>query len=29
MDAHDIWMDFVVTESGITAHSPGSSVLKS
>ena len=29
MDAHDIWLDFVVTEAGITAHSPGSSVLKS
>ena len=24
MDEHDVWMDFIVTESGITAHSPGS-----
>ena len=24
MDEHDVWMDFVVTEAGITAHSPGS-----
>lgn len=29
MDEHDIWMDFVVTEAGITGHSPGSSGSRS
>lgn len=29
MDEHDVWMDYVATEAGITAHLPGSSGSRS